>query len=207
MQQPVRGLVLHVPVHRGDDVRELRRRANRCCRRSRASATSEAQLLAAMVLGFELSLARGSSAAVATPSSGAADLLASKYAGCNGGGAGCSPAPAVFFLRRCKRSRIHLRMFRLVTQIGGTGAIGIRTIHDRRGSRGTDLWPAPFTMISYAEPNSFRRLQGQNISHSPLSEDRRCSCHSRLVRRRRRQALCDDASKWAKQNASATIRR
>jgi len=32
---------------------------------------------------------------------------ASKYAGCNGGGAGWS---AGVFLRRCKRSRIHLRM-------------------------------------------------------------------------------------------------
>jgi hypothetical protein len=50
---------------------------------------------------------------------GAESWSASKYAGCSGGGAGWLPGSGAFFLRRCKRSRIHLRMFRLVTQITG----------------------------------------------------------------------------------------
>jgi hypothetical protein len=53
---------------------------------------------------------------------GAGDSSGSKYAGCNGGGAGWSAGSgAFFFFRPCKRSRIHLRMFRLVTQIAGRG--------------------------------------------------------------------------------------
>jgi hypothetical protein len=42
---------------------------------------------------------------------GSGGCSASKYAGCKGGGAGWSEGSAGFFLRRCKRSRIHLRMY------------------------------------------------------------------------------------------------
>jgi len=43
---------------------------------------------------------------------GPGSCSASKYAGWRGGGAGWSEASSGFFLRRCKRSRIHFRMHR-----------------------------------------------------------------------------------------------
>jgi len=52
------------------------------------------------------------------------DCSASKYAGCNGGGAGWSEGSAGGFLRRCKRSRIHLRMHWLFNTEESAGAIG-----------------------------------------------------------------------------------
>jgi hypothetical protein len=50
----------------------------------------------------------GAEDSAAPPASGGA-CAASKYAGCKGGGAGSAEASAGF-LRRCMRSRIHLRM-------------------------------------------------------------------------------------------------
>lgn len=57
---------------------------------------------------------------------------ASKYAGCRGGGAGSLPGSGVFFLRRCSRSFIHLRMFRLVTQLTGREQSAREDAHQRR---------------------------------------------------------------------------
>jgi hypothetical protein len=68
---------------------------------------------------------------------------ASKYAGCSGGGAGWLPGSGAFFLRRCKRSRIHLRMFRLVTQIAGpeqSAVEPLRRFASRQG-REQERWP------------------------------------------------------------------
>jgi len=87
---------------------------------------------------------------------GADDASASKYAGCNGGGAAVPAGSGSFFLRRCKRSRIHLRMFRLVTQIAGpeqSGRPGYEPLVTAEG--GTPWgqatigeWQAPFRQRS-----------------------------------------------------------
>ena len=71
-----------------------------------------------------ISAAAGGSGSRVASGAGTDDVSASKYAGCNGGGAAALAGSGSFFLRRCKRSRIHLRMFRLVTQIAGAGQSG-----------------------------------------------------------------------------------
>ena len=51
------------------------------------------------------------------------------------------PAPESFFLRRCNRSFIHLRMFRLVTQMTGLGQSAEQRIaYQRRQADGTGNW-------------------------------------------------------------------
>jgi hypothetical protein len=61
-----------------------------------------------MVSGSTFSLSSLCEAALSEAPAGGCS--ASKYAGCNGGGAGWSEGSAGAFLRRCKRSRIHLRI-------------------------------------------------------------------------------------------------
>src|ERR1700722_5628761 len=74
---------------------------------------------------------------------GAESWSASKYAGCSGGGAGWLPGSGAFFLRRCKRSRIHLRMFRLVTQITGPEQSAVERLRKLHAITERRRWQQP----------------------------------------------------------------
>src|SRR5207302_8286727 len=90
---------------------------------------------------------------------------ASKYAGCNGGGAAWLPCSGDFFLRRCNRSFIHLRMFRLVTQMTQWEQSA-----EASGAPQTPRkeWPLPIGRSVRFEDHSLTSLAVHHNAHGPL---------------------------------------